>query len=236
MEHSRFLRPLGALISPGKTFASIAERPTWLVPLLLIVLFASATALASNGKVDYGDFLAQQTAGQDLPEEDLEKAVEMMNKFGWAFALVGSLVTLPIGILVGTLIFWLVFKVLGSEMTFPVGLGVTTHAMMPMVIATVITVFMILARDALTMTELQNGLLASNPAAFLSADASPTLAAVLRQFDFFSFWVLALMIIGFRAATKLRPSTVTWSVAALWAFWMFAKFGMQWINIARSGG
>jgi hypothetical protein len=34
---SGFGRLIGVLVSPGKTFESIARRPTWLVPLLVLV-------------------------------------------------------------------------------------------------------------------------------------------------------------------------------------------------------
>src|SRR5688572_32534991 len=38
MESSSFGRLIGVLVSPVKTFAAIAERPTWLVAFLVVVL------------------------------------------------------------------------------------------------------------------------------------------------------------------------------------------------------
>ena len=35
---SEFSRLTGVFFEPGKTFADIAERPRWLVPLLLVIV------------------------------------------------------------------------------------------------------------------------------------------------------------------------------------------------------
>ena len=40
MEDSSFGRLIGVLVSPGKTFRSIAERPAWLVPFLVLMVLS----------------------------------------------------------------------------------------------------------------------------------------------------------------------------------------------------
>src|SRR6266566_3806602 len=39
---NHFARIFGALFSPKKTFAQIAERPSWLAPVLLMAILATA--------------------------------------------------------------------------------------------------------------------------------------------------------------------------------------------------
>ena len=222
-------------MSPHKTFASISERPTWLAPLLLILLIGTVAGLALVPKIDYSETIREAVERQDQTldaeaEEQIQQGVEIMERFGWAFAMLGSLVFQPLGILATVLIFWLVFKTMGSELSFVDSLSVVAHALMPLVIASLITLAIGFGRESLTAEELQIGLVASNPAAFLSDDASPTLVALLRQFDFFSFWILFLFIVGFTAVSRLKPSTVAATTVVLWILWMAAKFGFAMIG------
>ena len=235
MEDSTWLRPFSVLLSPQKTFASIAERPSWLAPLILILLVGTLAGLAMVPKIDYSETIreAVERQGQTIDaeaEEEIQQGVEIMERFGWVFALLGSLVFQPLGILVTVLIFWLVFKTLGSDLSFGDSLSVVAHALMPLVIASVITLAIGFGRESLTAEELQVGLVASNPAAFLGDDASATLVALLRQFDFFSFWILFLFITGFTAVSRLKPATVAGTTIAIWILWMLSKFGFAMVG------
>lgn len=235
MEDSTWLRPFSVLLAPRKTFTSIAERPSWLPPLLLILLIGTVAGLALVPKIDYSETIreAVERQGQTIDaesEEQIQQGVEIMERFGWVFALLGSLVFQPLGILVSVLIFWLVFKTLGSELSFVDSLAVVAHALMPLVIASVITLAIGFGRESLTAEQLQTGLVASNPAAFLSDDASPTLTALLRQFDFFSFWILFLITTGFTAVSRLKPATVAGTTITIWLLWMLCKFAFAMVG------
>ncbi len=60
MENSSFGRLIGVLVSPLKTFASIAERPTWLVAFLVVALAPAIPGFLAVPKVDWEEVARTQ--------------------------------------------------------------------------------------------------------------------------------------------------------------------------------
>ena len=53
MEDSAFGRIVSVLFNPTRTFASIRERPTWLIPLVVLLAVAMLATLFVVQKVDW---------------------------------------------------------------------------------------------------------------------------------------------------------------------------------------
>lgn len=229
-------RVVAVLFAPGQAFRSIAERPTWLPPLLCLVLVGTAFALTTTPKLDYGATVRDALEGRGIAMDEaaIESQVAIMERFGWVFGLLGTVVFQPLSFLLIALLFWIAFKLLGSEMKFLTSFAVTLHSLLPLAIAGLASIPVALGRDALTAEELQQGLLLSNLGFLAGEDAPAWAAAALRCFDFFSLWVLALYVIGFRAATRLRAGTVTGTAIALWIAWCLVK--IVWSAVAAMFG
>jgi hypothetical protein len=237
MNESSWSRVLGVLVSPARAFQAIVERPSFLPPLLVLILTATAVGVVATSKIDYGEAMRAtlEERGVDVPEADLDRGVALMQRFGWVFALFGTLVFQPAGFLLIALLYWIVFKILGSDMKFPTGLSVTLHSMLPFAIAAVASLPVAIGRESLTAEELQTGLLLSNLAFLAGEDAPAWIAAALRCIDFFGLWSLALVILGFRAATRLRAGTVTATAVACWIAWCLIKIGFVAVSSLFSG-
>ena len=119
MYDNGFGRILGVLVSPGKTFRSIAERPTWVAPLLVLVLLSGVMATLITQRMDMTEMIRHriEESGRQVPQETIDRQVEFAERFGWVFGLIGVVVT-PIIYLIGAAIFFGVFKLLGSDFTF----------------------------------------------------------------------------------------------------------------------
>src|SRR5918996_1563977 len=98
MNDSELGRLLGVLVSPGKTFRSIAARPTTLALLLVIVLSTLGVSLLAAPKTDYEDIMRGQLAksGREIPQEQLDKQIQMMKKIRTPLTVAGAIV-LPLG-------------------------------------------------------------------------------------------------------------------------------------------
>jgi hypothetical protein len=217
-----------ALVSPQKTFREIAERPTWAAALLALVLAGVLASLVISPKLDYAQMMldaVEERGTSGASEEQLENVAELMGRFGWVMGLLGAVVFQPVGYLLVALLFFLVFKVLGSEMGFARSLAVTVHALLPLLVASLLTVLVVLRREELTLDELRAGLLASNLGVLAPEGAGKLLRGALRHLDFFSLWIMVLFVIGFRAATRLSGSTAVGVVGAVWALWYLGKVG-----------
>src|SRR4029453_15340994 len=60
MENSGFGRLIGVLVSPGKTFQSIAERPTWALPLVVLLFLSAVIGYVTAQRTDYRDVVTQR--------------------------------------------------------------------------------------------------------------------------------------------------------------------------------
>ena len=225
------LRVFGMLYMPQQTFESIRAKPTFVVALIVLMLAGAAANVVLAPKIDYGQAISaeMEKRGQELSEDELEQAVSMMEKFGWVFGLVGVLIVQPVALLLVAAVFWGAFKLLGSEMGFKTSLATTVHAMVPMLLATLLMISLGAGRENLTQDELAGGMVMSNLGFLADEDSSPVVKAALRGIDFFSLWILALLVIGYRMMAGVDKSKATALVIVLWLVWFVGKIG--WAGI-----
>ena len=88
MESSSFGRLVGVLVSPGKTFRSIAERPTWAVALVVILLVIGVVWYLAGTRTDYQDVMTQtfEQRGRDVPPAQVEQQVEFRVRYSSAIS------------------------------------------------------------------------------------------------------------------------------------------------------
>ncbi|MFY9570795.1 MAG: Yip1 family protein, partial [Blastocatellia bacterium] len=82
-------RLTGTLLSPGETFADINRKPTWLAPMLIVLLVGLASSLFFEWRVkpDWDRFFRTQVtkalekSGRTVPPEQIDQQVAMQVKF-----------------------------------------------------------------------------------------------------------------------------------------------------------
>lgn len=212
MENSSFGRLIGVLVSPVKTFRSIAERPTWGVAMVVFVLCLSAMSVFMFQKVDFGEMMREQMAaqGRELPAD--AQGMEGFMKGCTIVTIVGA----PVLFILVLAAIYLVFNLMGGQLRYPASLSVVLHAAMPGVVAALLTIPVILSRESLTVREMQGRVLKSNLAFLAPEDAGPRLVALLASFDFFTLWSLVLSIIGFHIVAKVSKTTAAVVAIGLW--------------------
>lgn len=224
MHDSSFGRLVGVLVSPGKTFKSIAERPTWVVPLLVLMLLLTGVTFLTLQRVDMMAAMRQQMEanGQQVPP-NMEKAGGFMMGCQTAVAFAGTAIVCCL--LAGL---FLLFNLFGGRLRYVTSLAVLVHALMPMAVSCLLAVPIILSRSSISLEEARSGgLLPSNLAAFAPEDAGPRLLALLSSFDFFSIWMIVLLVIGYSTAARLSKTTVAVTVLVVWALLVLAKVGLM---------
>jgi len=235
MENSSFGRLIGVLVAPGKTFRSIAERPTWAVALLVLLIASAAIGFVTAQRTDYRDVITQSVRekGRDVPEAQLEPQIEMMEKAGPAISAVGAPVVVAVITLIVALLYWVAFKLLGSDFSYKSGLSVTLHASMPAVMSLLLSIPVILSKESIGYTDMKRSgggtFLQSNLAFLAPEDAPSWLTALLASLDFFSLWGLVLSVIGFRAVSGKPTRSVAITVIAIWLILVAIRVG--WVAI-----
>ena len=222
MEDSSFGRLIGVLVSPVKTFRSIAERPTWVAALVILGLLGAGLGVLINTRTDQREMIQKQMKkwGQNMTEEQLDEAVEraehprpIMRAISLAVGLIGQ----AIAYLLPAFLYWLIFKLAGSELAFKSSLSAYLHAAMPIGVATLLMIPVILSRATVQPLDALTGdLLASSPAFLLPEGTGVAVKAALAAFDLFNLWSVVLAVIGYRIVA--RVSTPVAAGAAIFLF------------------
>lgn len=225
MSDSSFSRVISVLTAPARTFAAIAERPTFVVPLLLLAVLGAVAVNITFTKVDPQDFVRQmEEQGRDLPPNVDTSTILKFSR--WA-GTAGALLISPFTYVIVALLFWALLRMLGSDMDFKRSLAVTSHAFLPFGLAALIGVPVALARDTISLEEVQAGqFLQSNLGILAGEDTSQVVKALLSSVDVFSIWCIVLLAIGYRIVAKVSKGAAWGSVLAIWALGIVLKVGM----------
>jgi len=227
MENSGFGRLISVFTSPGKTFASIAQRPTWIPPVVVVLLLSIAASAVVMPRMDMRSVIRQsiEDSGRDMTPEQIDMAAEKGAQFGKVFAVIG-IVFQPILFLLLALIFWVVFKLAGGDFSFPVSFSVVTHGLLPGALAALLTIPVVLSKSTLSYEQVKTGsFLTSNLAAFAPPGTKHGLLSLLSSVDVFSLWSLVLLVIGYRIAAKVSKASAIGVVVGLWAVYVLCKAG-----------
>jgi hypothetical protein len=220
-------RIVGAIVSPGETFASVAKRPTWLAPLLLWTALSLGVTALLMPKIDYDHMIRQaiEKRGQAVPEERMASIVEQQKKIssiiGWV---AGGAAPAVIGLLTAVVI-WGSFKAFGWDTTFQQAFGVTTHAFVPGMLKSPFLAFLITRQETVDPQALGD-LLRSNLGFLVARDSSKALHSLLGSIDVFSLWSLFLFVVGFSAAAKVKRGSAAGVIVTLWL--LTVAVGVAW--------
>jgi hypothetical protein len=233
MEDSSFGRLIGVLISPGKTFRSLAERPTWAVALLVLMLVSGAVWFLAGKRIDYRDTITQSVrhSGRNVTEAQLEPQIAMMEKGGAYIYGLSVPVVVAFFALLAALINWVAFKLQGSDIDYKSSLAVNLHAAVPqVVIASLLSLPVILSKESLGYDDVKTGSLLASNLAFLAPEGSHAwVTAALASLDFFALWGLVLSVIGYRAAARVSTKAAVVTVLVVWLLFVGIRVG--WVAL-----
>lgn len=226
-------RPLGVLVSPLDTFRSIAARPSWLPPLLVLLVLFLAAQLVAMQKIDLEAAVreAMERQGQPVDDEQVERFAGIQAKAGVAC----NAVLFPAGVALVAVLFWGLANVAGGEIGFRRSFAVTTHGLMPNAVSSLLTVPVALGRQEIDVAEAQQGILASHLGMFAPADAPVWVTALLARVDLFSLWALVLLAVGFHLVGGLSKGASAAIVGLLWLLWVGLMVGLTTLGFAGVG-
>src|SRR6201996_6214945 len=101
-------RIIGVFTSPKQTFTSIAEKPSWVAPMLLMMVLAVVVGGLLNSKMNWAQYIRHKAEEnprfEQLPEDQKDSAVATQVKFWSGSSYVIGAVFTPIRILFFALI------------------------------------------------------------------------------------------------------------------------------------
>jgi hypothetical protein len=223
-----FGRIVGVFVSPKQTFASIAERPSWVAPLLLMMVLATCVGTLLNTKMNWSEYIrhkAEENARfSQMSEEQKDQTLAGQVKFWSNFSYGIGIVAVPLSTLIFALIYFGAFNLFrGAGVRYGQAFAITARAFLPTAISSILALI-ILPLKTYGDVDPEN-VVATSLKAYLPESAPKPLLALGGSLELFFMWCLILAAIGFSAANprKVKLGTSFGIVFGLWAVWVLAK-------------
>lgn len=217
-----FSRLAGVIMAPNDTFASIARRPDWVVPLILWMVLSLAGGIIMAQKVDFGAAARAALEGRtDIPADRMDSSIRMASAIGKMFAYCAPIVVIIILLIIAGILH-LAFRLFGGEGTFRQSFAATVYAWTPNVIQSVLVYIVVLARGGIDATQMET-ILRSNLGFLFSMKTNPMAYALMASLDVFTFWTLALFVIAFAYAMRTSKGKAAGIVIPIWAVYVLFK-------------
>ena len=226
-------RLFGVFFEPSKTFADIANRPSWLLPLALGILMSLGLTFLYGQRVGWERIVRNQiessSAAQQLTPEQVTQRVEAGAKFAPVIGYVAPVIIGPLYCLLAAAIFTgLVSGVMSAPVKFKQAFAVVTFAGMVNVIVVILSCVTVFLKNPDDIDP-QNPLV-FNLGAFMDAEhTSKFLHSLAVSMDLFSFWSIFLLATGLKAAGrgKLSMGGALFAVVTPWATYVLIKSALS---------
>jgi hypothetical protein len=202
-------RIMNVFVDPKKAFTDIVARPTWIVPIVLLVLVSLAFTITYTTKIGWDRYFHQiadtNTRMQQMDAQARESAIQMQVKFGPIFGYLFSLIGIPIMALIVGGVVLLVTKLAGASLKFKQTFAIAAWAMLPGLISSALAIVVMFLKNPEDFN-LQNPL-AFNLAAFLEPppNTGKFLYSFAKSFDLFTIWMILLVAVGISVAVRKMP-------------------------------
>jgi hypothetical protein len=203
-------RVIGVFFSPHPTFADIARRPSWIVPVVMLSIISTGICLMLAQKVNWENVAAkridQGPQAEQLKPEERQQRIAL----GVKISRIALYVAGPAGNLIAVAFFAAIFLgafnlFAGAGVRYGTAMGIVSHAFVPTFISGILGIVVLAVKTPDTLDP--EHLLATNLGEFLSGDAPKWLVKAAASVDIFVIWILALIAIGFAAAAPKKVST-----------------------------
>jgi len=231
---NHFGRIIGVFFSPKETFESIAKRPSWILPVVLMTVLGCIVGFAMNKKVDWRDVASKRIeesprAAQlsaDQKEQQIAMSAKISPFFAYGFGLLGPIL---LAVIVGGAMLGAYNLLGGAGANFKVSMGIVSHAYVVSLVSSLLFLLILFLKPPGTI-DLENPV-AANLGAFLPDGTSKTVMALGTAIDLFSFWVIFLIGLGFSAYNpkKLKLGSSIGIALTVWAVYQACRLGLTFV-------
>ena len=221
----------GVYTDPIETFQKIAARPTFLFPLLAIVLVNCAFTFVWLRKADHVEVVRAQITESGfidrIPPDQLEGALQRQAKILPVVAWLGPTVFLPIIMagLAGLFLFTYRFFY-AADTTFRQSVAVVAWSLCAFYLLATAMLFLVLSLkgewsvDPRTVVQAHAGALVDRSA------MSRPLYDLLDSIDIFSAWTIFLLSAGYAATARRSVGAAAVAILVWWALYVLIKVGI----------
>ena len=220
---------INIFLEPGKVFAELKEKPTFLLPALMVAVVGALAAMLYFFNVDPDWFSNHQLqmAGQEMSAAEIEQAKQFMPGARTMGYITGpsTFIVLAIVFSLYALYYMLAGKVSGNPTSFRHGLALAAWSSMPMVLGSLIAIIGVYTSSP--QSSLESLQLLNVDPLFVQLEPGDAWFTLARSFSLLNFWCWALAAIGWKTwfrtgwgqalVVVLLPSLVIYGIWAAFA-------------------
>lgn len=226
-----FSRITGVFFDPKKTFEDIAKRPTWIVPVVLIVIAILAVSVTMSQRIGMERIVRHgmdaSSRAQQMTPEQREQAIGMGVKVASIMAYAAVIFVPLVYVIIAAVLLGVASGILSAGVRFKQVFAVVCYANLTGLISATLTIVVLFLKNPDEFNA-QNPL-AFNPAAFMDPNSgSKFLYSLATSLDLFSLWTILLIAVGLKAAAgkKLTFGGALFAVVLPWAVFVLGKSAM----------
>jgi hypothetical protein len=223
-----FSRITGVFFDPKKTFQDIAQRPSWIVPLVLIMIAALAVSMTMAQRIGWERIvrhgMESSSRAQQMTPEQREQGVAMGVKIASIMGYVGIVFVPLVYVIMAGVLLGVASGIFSAGIRFKQVFAVVCYASLTGLISSILTIVVLYLKNP-DEVNVQN-MLVFNPGAFMDpGTSSKFLYSLATSLDLFSFWTILLMAVGLKAAAgkKLTFGGAVFAVVLPWAVYVLGK-------------
>jgi hypothetical protein len=217
--------------SPGEVFEDIKTKPTWVVALIAYVLVVTLTSLVVWNNIDYEASTRQaiESFGFEVPEEVLDQQIESAERTWFIKPILTGVVFVPILLVIAATLFFLMMKMVGSDIGFLATYSTMLHAYFPgKAVYSVLLAILAVTQGPVTEMGLVT-LLKSSVAGFLPEGSSMVAVTIGSFFDAFRIWGVVLLVIGLSIVGGVNRAKSTFAALVPWIIAIVISAGLAFL-------
>jgi hypothetical protein len=217
-------RLLSIFVAPATLFEDLRERPSWLVPFLILIVVAAVASVLTRLLLPtdvWLDVMRQQLpGGVEMSQEQMAVAMTTMRSpVNVALNALGAILISGGGATLATLFFWALFSILGGKISFTRSFAVVSYSSLIKVLGMVMIVILTLILQRLDIQTSLALLPALKPNTYLYRLAA--------QIDFFTVWRVIIMGLGFSVVADVPKVKSYLSVIIPWILLSLAMAALR---------
>ncbi len=223
-----FSKAVGVFVSPGRAFESIARRPDFLAPLIIMTVSSIVIIEVMLERVGIDRIIRRSLElsgrGAQMTPEQIDQAIQRAGTITSVSMHIGGVLGVPIYLLVIAAVGLLITNVIfGGSAKFKACFSEVCYANLVLLVSAVLAVVMIFFGDMEQFNP--DNFLPTTVGFFLNPlETSKPLYVIASSFDVFRVWFMILASMGLSAATGKKVGTMAIFLTYL-AIWVVIVLG-----------
>jgi hypothetical protein len=223
-------RLINAFVAPRKTFVDLKLNQSWWVPWLICAVFAILFAVVAVQKLDMRHLVQQridqspsaQKRMEQLSPEQRDRAMGLQATITKVSFYAYPVINLIIGLIVAAILMVVFNFGFAAEVPFQRAMAIVFYSFLPAgILATVLLSVSILVSPDPNTIDFTANPMPTNPGFFMDPQGSKFLYGLASGIDVFRIWTVALLGLGFSAASPNRKLSAGTAVTT-----MFVVYGI----------